>query len=244
MTLSVVFDTTKCTVPDGSDLTVGREGALTIENPYLHRAFLSIGHGQVRNCGSRLGCWVAAPGGVALTRLLPGQSVPLVFPAAQLVFSAGPILYRIAVDNDAAPFAVNPPERLESWIVAMSENSAALHDLLRAIATELHVGDTVPYALALPTSAVLAQKLGWTPEGLHRVMSSAIATLGIQTPPDISTGAMRALLCEYVAARCIPVAGASRVAVDSSIAIPTFDGATTSTSSPTAVISAVTPPIS
>lgn len=167
--------------PTEQSYIIGREGDLSLDdNPYLHRRLLLIEYAQelwwLQNIGQTISVTLASTDGNYQAVIGPGARVPLVMPAATMLFSAGSFSYEIGLSLNNAIFRTNPNQRPDDdsdgddtfifkplslpqkqVILALSEN------LLR---------DGVVGTSRVPTSAEAAERLGWPLTTFNRQLDS------------------------------------------------------------------------
>lgn len=166
--VTLVFCGEQYPVTPGTPLTVGREGDIEVDdNQYLHRRLLEVkddaGVWWLTNVGQLIPVSVSTEHGEFQATLGPGASLPILFPAMTVMFSAGAFTYDLTVmcdvpamvpaeartETDDGNQTIGPIELTESQkalVVAMCE------PLLRS------PGGGVS---AVPTSQDAAQRLGW-----------------------------------------------------------------------------------
>ena len=109
MRLRVDFCGEQYQVDEGTELTIGRDADLALDNnPYLHRRFLRITHQGgmwlLTNVGSQLAATIADDRGTMQAWLAPGAQVPLVFERCSVWFTAGPTTYEFEIAIEDSPF--------------------------------------------------------------------------------------------------------------------------------------------
>lgn len=156
---------------------IGRAADLSIgDNPYVHRHFLEIadrdGIWWLRNVGSGLTASVASADGLAQSWLAPGSSMPLVFGATTVMFTAGSTTYELALTAETPFYEVST-----SWSPAAETGGVAelLSPMQRILLTALaepllrHRADG---AVQLSSTEAVAARLGWSVEKLERRVGS------------------------------------------------------------------------
>lgn len=164
-------------IPAGSTFVIGRGADLAIDdNPYVHRRFLELaqrdGIWWLSNVGSRLTASVASADGMAQSWLAPGASMPLVFGATVVMFTAEPTTYEFTLSAEAPFYEVSP-----SWTSAAGDAGVAglLSPMQRIVLTALaepmlRLG--MQGAVRLPAMDEVAYRLGWSMEKLERRVGS------------------------------------------------------------------------
>jgi len=199
-------------VPPDGKLTIGRDGDLAIDdNPYLHRRFLELAfHNEMlwlSNVGTSTAVTLSDSDGLLQSWLSPGARLPIVFPKTLIWFTAGPTTYELEVALSQAPFVPSsdvdpsggdttsgrvtftPEQRL--MVIALAE------DILR------HGNRR---SGAIPASAAVAERLGWTTTKLNRKLDnvceklSRLGVRGLVTQGDQAANNRRARLVEYALA--------------------------------------------
>ena len=163
--------------------TLGREGDLAIDdNPYLHRTFLSLRWDRfwwIDNVGSSLAATVSDRDGVMHSFFAPGATLPLVFPATDVRFTAGPTSYLLSLHTEDAPLT------LASTVVTSSGLTTMRPMALTTNQTQLVLALAEPALLAsgsaastIPSSAAAAERLGWTITKFNRQLDAVCQKLG------------------------------------------------------------------
>ncbi len=152
--------------PD-AEFTIGREGDLQVDdNPYLHRRFLSLiwQHDLwwLVNLGSQMSATVSDTGGSFQAWLAPGASLPLVFGATTVLFTAGPTTYEITVMCESATFAPSRPTggQVGDTTIGPVTLTISQKQLVVALAEPLLRRDGTSVS-AIPSSRAAAERLGW-----------------------------------------------------------------------------------
>jgi hypothetical protein len=206
--------------PDGAPFEVGRDGDLAIDdNPYLHRRFLQFRHEGgiwwLANVGSLLSATVCDAGGGVQSWVSPGNRLPVVFPATQVVFTAGPTTYELAVVLEGAPYhqvqAVDEEDG-GATTIGMIPFTRSQRQLIVALAEPLLRRDGTSLA-QIPSSAAAAARLGWTTTRFNRKLDNVcekldrIGVQGLRGGPGALATNRRARLVEYaVASRLVTAA--------------------------------------
>jgi hypothetical protein len=175
-------------IPVGASYVIGRAADLSIaDNPYVHRRFLEIaerdGMWWLTNVGSSLTVSVASADGLAQSWLAPGASMPLVFEATTVMFTAGATTYEIGLSAESPFYQVSA-----SWSPAAATDGVAeiLSPMQRILLTALAeplLRRRSDGAVQLSTIQDVASRLGWTVEKLERRIGSLcdkFARLGIR----------------------------------------------------------------
>lgn len=206
--------------PEGPPFEVGRDGDLEIDdNPYLHRRFLQFRHEGgiwwLANVGSLLSATVCDAGGGVQSWVSPGNRLPVVFPATQVVFTAGPTTYELAVVLEGAPYhqvqAVDEEDG-GATTIGMIPFTRSQRQLIVALAEPLLRRDGTSLA-QIPSSAAAAARLGWTTTRFNRKLDNVcekldrIGVQGLRGGPGALATNRRARLVEYAVASRLVTAG-------------------------------------
>jgi hypothetical protein len=164
-------------IAPGTTFVIGRGTDLSIDsNPYVHRRFLEIaerdGIWWLTNVGSGLGASVASADGLAQSWLAPGSSMPLVFAATTVMFTAGSTTYELALTAEAPFYQVST-----SWSPAAATEGVAemLSPMQRIVLTALAeplLRRRADGSVQLSSLEEVAARLGWTAEKLERRVGS------------------------------------------------------------------------
>lgn len=165
-------------IPAGTTFVIGRGADLPIDgNQYVHRRFLEIaqheGIWRLANVGSRLSASVASADGMAQSWLEPGASMPLVFDATVVMFTAGDTTYELTLLAETPFYQVSTP-----WTSGSDGGVAGLLSpvqriLLTALAEPMLRADASG-AVRLPALEEVAGRVGWSPEKFERRVGSLI----------------------------------------------------------------------
>ena len=205
-------------VPPAGTLTVGREGDVTVDDPYLHRRFLELSHDAgllwLANVGSATTATVSDADGLAQSWLAPGDRLPVVFERTVVWFTAGPTTYELGIVQPDAPFVTTarPVPGEGRAVLGRVTFTPEQRLLLLALAEDVLRGGHRG-AGDIPDSAAAAARLGWTRTKLNRKLDNVCARLaglgvrGLAADGDRAASARRARLVEYaLAARLVTVA--------------------------------------
>lgn len=199
--------------PDQS-LTIGREGELVIDdNPFLHRRFLLLEHGQglwwVANVGSRLPATLAERSGSSHSYLAPGARVPLVFSQMNLVFSAGATTYEILLDTSGPVYerpAMPEPAQLAADTTIGQVCLTPSQRLVIVALAEPRLRRAGSGATELPRNKDAAARLGWTVTRFNRKLDNVCDKLdragvkGLRGGPRSHASLRRMALVDYAVA--------------------------------------------
>ena len=168
--------------PASRSYVIGREGDLSLDdNPYLHRRLLLIEYAQelwwLQNIGQTIAVTLASSDGNYQAVIGPGARVPLVMPAATMLFSAGSFSYEIGLSLSDAIFRTNPHQ-----ITAQDDSdgddtfifkplSLPQKQVILALSEHL-LRDGVVGTSRVPTSAEAAERLGWPLTTFNRQLDS------------------------------------------------------------------------
>lgn len=177
------------TVDPTSSFSIGREADLVIDdNPFLHRVFLVLGaRGDLwflTNVGSQLAATVSDRDGRMEAFLAPGASIPLVFGATCVAFTAGPTSYALTIETHSAtyvPPAVSDVEVGQTTVgrVGFTRDQRLL---IVALAEPRLRGDGRA-SVMLPSNTQAARRLGWTPTKFGRKLDNVcdkLTKLGVR----------------------------------------------------------------
>jgi len=200
-------------VADGQPFFLGREGDVVVDdNPYLHRRFLAITHGEgiwwLENVGTLLSATVADVTGLMQAYLAPGGRLPLVFPSTTVWFTAGPTTYEFAIiadDADFAPVVSHQPGDGTTTIGRVPFTMSQRLLILALAEPVLRGGGRT--ASAIPSSAAAAKRLGWPITTFNRKLDNVCDKLsrsgvkGLHAPQEGPRAVnRRARLVEYAVA--------------------------------------------
>jgi hypothetical protein len=163
--------------------TLGREGDLSIdENPYLHRVFLALRWDRfwwLDNVGGTLAATVSDRDGVMHSFFAPGATLPLVFPVTDVRFTAGPTSYLLALHTEDAPLTLASTVVTGSGLTTMRPMALTTNQkqLVLALAEPALLASGTA-ASTIPSSAVAAERLGWTITKFNRQLDSVCQKLG------------------------------------------------------------------
>ena len=170
--ITVEYEDQRIEVPKDKRFVIGREGDLTMGgNPYLHRAFLVVayegGFWWLSNVGNTLSATVADPSSRLEAWLRPGARMPLVFGRVEVMFTAGPLSYDLALVNeepvwkDNAETASAVSARSGDTTVGVGTWTMAQRMAIIALAEPMLRRES-PYGFAtLPSNTEAAKRLGW-----------------------------------------------------------------------------------
>lgn len=173
-------------IPAGATFVIGRGADLSIDdNQYVHRRFLEIsdrdGIWWLTNVGSGLTASVASADGLAQSWLAPGASMPLVFRATRVMFTAGATTYEFSLTAQTPFYQVST-----AWNSSSEGVAELLSPVQRIILTSLAeplLRRREDGAVQLPSTEEVAARLGWTTEKLHRrlgTLCDKFARMGIR----------------------------------------------------------------
>ncbi|PFG42147.1 hypothetical protein ATJ88_0798 [Isoptericola jiangsuensis] len=215
--------------PDPQEVfEIGREGDLELDdNPYLHRRFLRITHDGglwwLANVGARLAVTVCDAGGGVQSWVSPGTSLPLVFPATSIVFTAGPTTYELLARLAPAPYAQIRTEEPEggATTIGMIPFTVSQRQLVVALCEPMLRRDGTGLS-QIPSSADAAARLGWSTTRFNRKLDNVCSKLdrigvrGLRGGTGGPAANRRARLVEYaVASRLVTAQDLPLLDVDS-----------------------------
>lgn len=197
-------------------LVIGREGDVVIDdNPYLHRRFLCVSHGEglywLTNLGAQLTATVADAHGLLQAWLAPGAHLPLVFETTIVWFTAGPTTYELELILEGALFSPVVSELIEDGSTTIGRTTLTPDQRLLIIAlTEQALRRGNRGVSAIPSSADAANRLGWTLTKFNRKLDNVcekferMGVRGLHGDADRLAANRRARLVEYaLAARVV-----------------------------------------
>lgn len=171
------------TVAEEQVFAIGREGDLEIDdNPYLHRRFLTVarydGIWWLSNVGSRLSATVTDGTGGMQAWLAPGARIPLVFTRTNVVFTAGPTTYELAVHVTAPPFRQewNPNDADGETTIGPVLMTPSQRAVILALAEPMLRREGTSMS-AIPSSAAAAARLGWPITKFNRKLDNVCEKL-------------------------------------------------------------------
>jgi hypothetical protein len=203
-------------------LTVGRDADLIIdENQFLHRRLLHFtfdyGMWWVANVGSKLSVTVSDSDGRLQAWLAPSASLPMVLPLTAIRFTAGPTTYEIevTVSNPAFVDLGEPVVDAGTTTIGAVVLTPDQRRLIVALAEPI-LRRTGRNPTDLPSSAIAADRLGWTGTKFNRKLDNVcqkfekLGVRGMHGGPGVLASNRRARLVEYaVASRLITAADLS-----------------------------------
>lgn len=196
----------------GMTFSIGREADLVIDdNPFLHRRFLELsehdGLWWLSNCGGQLAATVADGDGTVQAWLAPGAQLPIVFALTTVRFTAGSTAYEFEIELPAPPFS--PTVETGGSGGTTTRGVAPLTPeqklLIVALAEEVLSGATRSSS-AVPTSAIAADRLGWSLTKFNRKLDNVCDKLtrsgvqGLHGSAGSLASSRRARLVEYAVA--------------------------------------------
>lgn len=187
-TLILDFGGHRESIPAGEPFVIGRAADLSIgDNPYVHRRFLEIaerdGMWWLTNVGSGLTASVASADGLAQSWLAPGATMPLVFSATTVMFTAGETTYEIALTADTPYYEVTASWRPGGDSDDVSELLSPVQRILLSALAEPMLRQGAEGAVQLPSLEQVAGRLGWSREKTERrvgSLSNKFARLGVR----------------------------------------------------------------
>lgn len=198
--------------------TIGREADLAVDdNQFLHRRFLSLEHRDglwwLANVGGQLAATVSDPAGRLQAWLAPGARLPLVLPAIEVRFTAGPTSYELALSLADAAFDPVPQERADDGATTIGRTTLTPDQKRLVVAlSEPVLLQTSRAPTDLPSSAQAAARLGWSSTKFNRKLDNVcqklerIGVRGLHGGPGSLASNRRARLVEYaVSSRLVTV---------------------------------------
>ena len=203
-------------IAEGTTFTIGREADLVLDdNPFLHRRFLQLSNTDglwwMANVGSQLAATVADDAGLVQSWLAPGARLPLVFEHCSVWFTAGATTYEFDVYCDDPQFTVVPLEEPTDGSTTYGRTSLTPEQRLLLVAlAEPMLKRRVRGAVAAPSSADVAERLGWTVTKFNRKLDyicqklEGLGVKGLHGGPERLAIDRKARLVEYsLAARLV-----------------------------------------
>lgn len=198
---------------EDAPFTIGRSGDLSVDdNPYLHRVILEVrADGDlwlVANVGRQLSATLSDADRLFVAHLAPGGVLPIVFAQTFVRFGAGSTTYEVLLETDMPAFEPAPSDRMLQED-ALGEITRAAVDLtpdqkllvLALAEPALLRNGTGPSPL--PTSAIAAERLGWTVKKFNKKLDilcqklSSSGLRGLHGGPGDLASSRRARLVEY-----------------------------------------------
>ena len=187
---------------------IGRQGDLALDdNPYLHREFLEISHGDgwwwVANVGGRLAASLTDQRAIMRSTLAPGARLPIVFPVTLLTFTAGATTYELELSTDVSGYSEQTRTLPggDTTVGAITFTDSQLLSILALAEPVLRrVGTGVAH---LPSSTQAAERLGWTLTRFNRKLDNVCDKLdragitGLHGGPGLNAANRRARLVDY-----------------------------------------------
>lgn len=175
-------------IPEGTTFVIGRGTELSIDdNPYVHRRFLEIaqrdGMWWLTNVGSGLTASVASADGLAQSWLAPGATMPVVFGATTVMFTAGETTYEFTLAADAPFYQVSASWDAGADADGVAETLSPVQRILLSALAEPMLRHSDDGSVQLPSMEQVAVRLGWPLEKLERrvgTLCNKFARLGIQ----------------------------------------------------------------
>jgi len=181
--LIVEYENQERVVTQGEIFDIGREADLCLDhNPYLHRKFLRLGYDHdfwwITNIGSGLGATVYDRMTGLQAWLGPASRLPLVFSRVDVVFTAGPCTYRLALLN-------NEPRWQEGFVDSEAEGDTTVREVgwtptqklaILALAEPMLLREGFG-VVHIPSNAVAAQRIGWNMKRFEKKIDNVCAKL-------------------------------------------------------------------
>jgi hypothetical protein len=187
--VTVVFCGEEYSVSPDTGLTIGRTGDVEVDdNPYLHRTFLVVsfenGFCWLSNTGSTLTATVADEQGLFQAWLNPGAKIPLAMRKLIVWFTAGPTTYDFEVHVASPAFksvTADPPEPTDDDEVGAATVGRVSftpdQKLLVVALCEPFLRRREAGTSQIPSSAVAAERLGWTLTRFNRKLDNVCQKL-------------------------------------------------------------------
>jgi len=211
--VKVEYEGTEVDVDPAEGLVIGREGGLPMgDNPYMHRHFLSVtydhGFWWLTNIGQTLSATVFDPSSSLQAWLRPGGRIPLVFGKVDVLFTAGPLSYSVAIVDDD-PIWRDNPELAENTrfsgatTVGVSRWTPAQRLAIVALAEPMLSRGSVQGVAHIPSNAEAAKRIGWTVKRFEKKIDNICAKLdelgveGVRGGVQSHASARRSRLVEW-----------------------------------------------
>lgn len=191
---------------------IGREADLEVDdNPYLHRRFLEVSCRQglwwLANLGSQLSATISDGEGRFQGWLAPGAHLPLVFEIVSVRFTAGPTAYELFLHLDSAPFSPGAITGAPGGDTTLGRVTLTPDQQLLVLAlAEPALRHDGSGRASLPSSAAVAERLGWPVTKFTRKLDNVCQKLkragvrGLHGGPDQLASDRRGRLVEYALA--------------------------------------------
>jgi hypothetical protein len=199
-------------LPRDRAFTIGRDADLVVDdNLYLHRRFLEVTHHNgmwwLANVGAQMAATISDIDGRFQAWLAPEASMPLVFEATVVRFSAGSTFYELTLMLSEAVFSASPTAALDDGTTTIGRVVLTLDQRLLVVAlAEPALRENRASAASLPTSNEAAVRLGWPITKFNRKLDNVCAKLakaevrGLHGGPGQLAANRRARLVEYALA--------------------------------------------
>jgi len=188
--VKIEYENTVVNVDETKGFIIGREGDLPMgDNPYLHRRFLEVSyeHGfwWLTNIGQTMSATVFDPSSCLQAWLRPGGRIPLVFGRVDVLFTAGPLSYSVAVVDDDPIWHDNPDTDplsrnaglLSSTTVGSCTWTAAQRLAIVALAEPMLMRDSMQGVAHIPSNSDAARRIGWTVKRFEKKIDNICAKL-------------------------------------------------------------------
>jgi len=215
--VKVEYEGNTVDVDEATGFVIGREGDLPMgDNPYLHRQFLEVAyeHGfwWLSNVGQTLSATVYDPSSSLQAWLRPGGRIPLVFGRIDVLFTAGPLSYSVAIiiddplwrDNpEIVPLPLRNSSLNSSTTIGACTWTAAQRLAIVALAEPMLLRDTLQGVAHIPSNVEAAHRLGWTVKRFEKKIDNICAKLdelgveGVRGGLQAHASARRSRLVEW-----------------------------------------------
>ena len=245
--VSVSFCGEEYAVDPGVGLTIGRSGDLEVDdNPYLHRTFLTITHDNdfwwLSNTGSTLTATVGDEQGLFQAWLGPGARIPLALKKLVVWFTAGPTTYDFEIHVASPAFqsvtsgTPTGPDAGEGELGEATVGRVSLtpdQKLLVVALCEPFLRRREAGTSQIPSSAVAAERLGWTLTRFNRKLDNVCQKLADAGTRGLHGGVGK--LASNRKSRLVEHALSTQLVTEEDLALLEPDPTTDPTTDPTAV---------
>jgi len=162
---------------------IGREADLCLDrNPYLHRRFLRISYEPdlwwISNIGSGLGATMYDQASGMQAWLGPSSRLPLVFSRVDVVFTAGPCSYRLALLNNAPQWQGGVVEVDAEGDTTVREVGWTSAQKLAVLALAEPMLQREGFGVVhIPSNANAAERIGWAVKRFEKKIDNVCAKL-------------------------------------------------------------------
>jgi len=211
--VKVEYEGAVVAVDQVNGLVIGREGGLPMgDNPYLHRHFLSVSYDHgfwwLANIGQTLSATVFDPSSSLQAWLRPGGRIPLVFGRVDVLFTAGPLSYSVAIVDDDPIWRDNPEiaaagRNSGTTTVGACQWTPAQRLAILALAEPILSRNSSQGVAHIPSNSEAAKRIGWTVKRFEKKIDNICAKLddlgveGVRGGVQSHASARRSRLVEW-----------------------------------------------